>query len=429
MSLPSMLEPLKAVWKRKARYKVIYGGRASGKSFGAALHLINMTSEIKLKVLCIRQFQNNIKESVYTLLKDIIYDLELQEEFEILSHIIRHKITGSEFVFYGIARNFMEIKSFEGADICYIEEAHALTHEQFSVIDPTIRKENSEIYIVFNPQNRSDYIFQEFVEHEKKNSIVLNLNYPANPYLSNTMKNIIDEAKREDLEEYEHIYLGVPREGDDNALFSYDEIEKAMDNSLEAMKDVDMTGVFTYAADIGRFGKDHSVITKRKGFRIYDLKEKKGCNTMEIANLINSMYLTESRPPNAIFVDTIGIGAGVKDKLDEIGRRSIEANVSMRADSEDLYYNKRAECYFLLRDFVRKGGKLPDDPALKEELLAIRYIYNNTNGKILIQPKDEIKKILGRSPDKSDSVSLHFFSRINTANNNSFTNQPGGEWR
>ncbi len=420
---------LREFWATKSRYKVLYGGRASSKSYDTALHTIRLARLGKFKILCTRQFQSNIRDSVYTLLKDQIYRLQLQDEFEILHNTIRHTTTGSEYIFMGVARNIEEIKSTEGIDILWIEEATLLNKEQWDIIMPTIRKEGSEIFLVFNPGHRSDYVWQRFIENPHDNSTVKQINYTDNPYLSDTMMKVIEEAKEEDEEEYEYIYLGKVREGDDKSLFTYDEIEQAMDNSLEAMQKVDMTGIFTYSVDVARYGNDSSVITKRKGFRIYDLKKKKGLNTIELANQINSMYLNESRQPDAIFVDTIGIGAGVKDKLDEIGRSTIEANVSMRADKEDLYYNKRAECYFLLRDFVRKGGKLPDDPDLKEELLAIRYIYNNTNGKILIQPKDEIKQILGRSPDKSDSVSLHFFSQINTSENNDFTNQAGGEWR
>ena len=367
---------------------------------------------MKIKILCTRQFQSNIKESVYTLLRDTIYRMNKQHEFIILHNTITHKRTGSEFIFIGIARNIEEIKSLEGVDIMWVEESTLLTKEQWDIILPTIRKEGSEIILVFNPKNRSDFVWQRFVEHPHDDSIVKKINYTENPYLSRTMSKVIEEAKREDYDEYEHIYLGKVREGDDTALFTYDEVERAMDNSLEAMKSIDMTGVFTYAVDVARYGNDKSVRTKRRGFRIFDLIEYKDRNTMELANTVNGDYLSESTAPNGIFVDTIGVGAGVYDKLQELGRSCIEANVSMKADKIDLYANKRAEMYFNLRDFIRLGGKIPDDGDLKEELLAIRYIFSKTNGKILIQPKDEIKEILGRSPDKSDSVALHFFSQV-----------------
>ncbi len=134
---------------------------------------------------------------------------------------------------------------------------------------------------------------------------------------------------------------------------------------------------------------------------------------MELANAVSSEYSLEvDKKVNAVFVDTIGVGSGVMDRLEEKGYNAIDANASMKADSNDTYINKRAEMYFLLRDFIRKGGKVPNDEELKEELLAIRYFYSKSNGKIQIQSKDEIKEIIGRSPDKADSVALHFFSEV-----------------
>jgi len=407
---------LKEFWEQQSRYKVLYGGRASSKSHDAALQSIKLTRICNIQVLCVRQYQNSISQSVFTLVKDKIYSLELQDEYEFTLSEIRHKVTGSKYRFLGIARNIDEIKSTEGIDICWLEEAHALTNEQWDVINPTIRKESSEIWLIFNPANRTDFVWQRFVEHPHKDTVTRMINYDENPFLPETMKRVIDEAKEEDYDEYEHIYLGKVREGDDKALFTYAEIEEAMNNNLEG---VDKTGVFSYAVDVARYGSDSSVLSKRTGYQIYGMKQFAKYSTMELANVVSMEYSEEENDkPKAIFVDTIGVGAGVYDRLEEKGHRCIEANVSMRADKTDLYYNKRAEMYFNLRDFVRRGGKLPKDDELKEELLVIRYEFSNANGKIMIQSKDEIRDLLGRSPDKGDSVALHFFSevRIDRAN-------------
>lgn len=406
---------LRDFWATQSRYKILYGGRSSGKSWDTGAEMIKRSRLMRLKILCTRQFQANIKESVYTLLKDTIYRMGIQEEFTILHNTIRHNATESEFIFLGIARNIEEIKSLEGVDIMWVEESTLLTKEQWDIILPTIRKERSEIILVFNPRNRSDFVWQRFVEHPHKDSIVRSINYDENQFLSETIKAVIKEAKEEDFEEYEYIYLGKPKEGDEKALFAFDEVEKAMDNSLARVQDIDLTGVFSYGVDVARYGNDKSVITKRKGFRIYSLETYSSYSTSELANKVNDEYRAEeSKTPNGIFIDTIGVGAGVYDKVEDLGLRAIEANASMRADKTDLYYNKRAEMYFNLRDWIRKGGIIPKDDDLKEELLAIRYSFNNTNGKIIIQPKEEIKELLGRSPDKSDSIALHFFSEINT---------------
>lgn len=395
-------------WLTPSRYKILYGGRGSGKSYATALHVMMASREATLNILCLRQLQNSIRQSIYTLIKDLIFTYGLQDEFQFTIAEIRHLETGSVFKFMGISRNVDEIKSTENIDICYIEEAHALTKEQFDIINPTIRKEHSEIIILFNPQHRTDYVFQNFVERPPKEALVRKINYDENPFLSQTMHNVILEEKEKDLEEYNHIYLGVPREGDDRALFAYSDIESAMDGDLLG---VDQTGVYTIAADVARYGRDKSVTSKRNGFLIHQLEEYKDYSTMEFATVISNQC--RGQVPDAVMVDTIGVGAGVFDKLKSMGiRGTVEANAAMKAEDIKVYQNKRAEMYFNLKEFVEKGGKLPNDTELKEELLALRYFYNPTSGKIQLISKDDLKEELGRSPDKSDSVALHFFRRV-----------------
>lgn len=402
------IEGLKDFWTTPSRLKILYGGRASGKSFSAATHVMMASREVKLNILCLRQLQNSIKQSVYTLIKDLIYTEGLQKEFTFTIAEIRHNRTGSVFKFMGISRNVDEIKSTENIDICYIEEAHALSKDQWDVINPTIRKEHSEIIILFNPQHRNDFVFQTFVEKPRENSLVRKINYDENTFISDTILKVIEEEKRNDYEEYLHIYEGVPREGDDRALFAYTDIERAMDGDFVG---VDDTGVETMAVDVARYGRDSSVITKRKGQKIYGLQEYKGYSTEELAAKVDNEYRT--RPFDGVAIDTIGVGAGVYDKCKAYGLRGlIEANVSMKATDEKVYQNKRSEMYFSLKQFVVRGGKLPNDAELKEELLALTYFYNKTSGKIQLIAKDDLKEELGRSPDKSDSVALHFFREV-----------------
>ena len=408
MSNLTCIEGLKPFWATPSRLKVLYGGRASGKSYSAATHVMLASREVKLNILCLRQLQNSIRQSVYTLIKDLIYQAGYQKEFQFTIAEIRHLRTGSVFKFMGISRNVDEIKSTENIDICYIEEAHALTKDQWDIINPTIRKEHSEIIVLFNPQHRNDFVFQQFVEKEMANSIVRKINYDENPHTSETIKSVIEEEKLRDYDEYMHIYEGVPREGDDRALFAYSDIESAMDGDFMG---VDDTGVETLGVDVARYGSDKSVTSKRRGFKIYGIKEYKGYSTTELATVVDNIY--RERKYDGVAVDTIGVGAGVFDKLKQMGVRGlIEGNASMKAEEPNVYQNKRAEMYFGLREFVAQGGKLPNDKELKEELLALTYFYNTTSGKIQIVSKDDIKEIIGRSPDKSDSVALHFFRKV-----------------
>jgi len=362
---------------------------------------------MSLRILCARQFQNSISQSVYALIKDYVWKLGLQDEYQFTLSKIYHKHTKSSFSFLGINRNI---------------EAHAITKEQWETIDPTIRAEHSEIIISFNPQHRQDFSFQRFIEHPPKDTVVRIINYIENPFLSDTITKVIENAKEEDYEEYKHIYLGEPREGDDRALFAYSDIERSMDNNFSG---VDTTGVYSLGCDVARYGRDKSVITIREGHRIHSLQEFANYNTMEFATQIDRV--ASKKTPDAIFIDSIGVGAGVVDKTRQMGLTSVvDANVSMKPQDVNKYQNKRAEMYFNLKAFVETGGKLPDDRELKEELLALKYFYNETSGKIQLIKKDDLKEELGRSPDKSDSVALHFFNKVRPMAMRGHQNRQGG---
>ena len=160
---PTLNPHLRDFWGTPARNRVLYGGRDSTKSWDAAGMAIAMAQTCKLRFMCCRQFQNRIEESVYSLLKIQIERFGLTDDFTVLNTKITHKHTGSEFIFYGLARNFAEVKSTEGVDILWIEEAQFLSAEQWRDLDPTIRKEGSQIWLVFNPKYVMDFVWKNFV--------------------------------------------------------------------------------------------------------------------------------------------------------------------------------------------------------------------------------------------------------------------------
>ena len=160
---------------------------------------------MKLRFLCTRQFQNKIEESVYTLLKIQIERNGWQAKFKITDNKIVCRTTGSEFVFYGLWRSVGEIKSLESIDVHWAEEAHLLTESQWEVIDPTLRKENSQHWIVFNPRLASDFVYKRFVSRPPPDTVVRKINYTENPFLSETILKVIEAAKLEDFDRYQHV--------------------------------------------------------------------------------------------------------------------------------------------------------------------------------------------------------------------------------
>ena len=135
---------------KPCRYKVLYGGRGSGKSWAMARALLLLATQKTLRVLCVREVQNSIAESVHKLLSQQIEILGLQQFFEIQNTTIFSRINGSEFIFEGIKHNVTKIKSMEGIDICWVEEAQSITKQSIDILTPTIRKENSQIIFTFN---------------------------------------------------------------------------------------------------------------------------------------------------------------------------------------------------------------------------------------------------------------------------------------
>jgi phage terminase large subunit len=146
------------------RYKVTHGGRGAGpKSWTYARTLLSVASREKKRILCAREFMNSIADSVHALLKDQIELLNLGSYFEVQRDVVRSLDTGSEFIFIGLHNNTSKIKSMEGVDIVWIEEAESVSRESWNDLDPTIRKPGSEIWVTLNPQDPKDYICQLFL--------------------------------------------------------------------------------------------------------------------------------------------------------------------------------------------------------------------------------------------------------------------------
>lgn len=238
---PTLNPCLRPFWQQPARIKVLYGGRISSKSWDAAGFAIFLSTQVNIRVLCARQFQNKIADSVYTLLKVQIERFGLSEQFHITESNIRNIKTGSEFIFKGLWRHIDEIKSLEGIDICWIEEAHNLTKDQWEVLEPTVRKEGSEFWIIFNPKLANDFTYTKFVTGTpsislgnkifgiKGRAIKRMINYDENPFLSNTSRQNIEDAKAANLTDYEHIYKGVPKTDDMGAIISRSWVMAAID--------------------------------------------------------------------------------------------------------------------------------------------------------------------------------------------------------
>ena len=218
---PIKLQPL----FKKARYKICYGGRGGAKSWGIARALLIMAARKPLRILCAREFQASIKDSVHKLLCDQIEALGLLPFYEITQTSIRG-LNGSEFAFIGLKNNPTNIKSFEGVDICWVEEGQTVSRLSWNILIPTIRKAGSEIWVSFNPDLETDETYQRFVVKPPRDAIIIKINWSDNPWFPETLKLEKDALKERDPQAYNVVWEGMCRRTVDGAIFA-NEMQRA----------------------------------------------------------------------------------------------------------------------------------------------------------------------------------------------------------
>lgn len=251
------------------RYKIFYGGRGGGKSWSVARALILIASMKKVRVLCTRELQVSIADSVYKLLCDQIADMKLAPYFYITKTSILCTVTGSEFIFKGLRLNAMEIKSMEGINICWVEEAQAVSAESWEFLIPTIRTKGSEIWITFNPLNPDDATWQRFVLNPPDDAIVQKINWNDNPWFPDELEKERRYCERVDPDAYSYIWEGNPRIFTDAQIFR----NKFVVEEFDTPRDVR----FYHGADWG-FANDPTTLIRSfiKGDRLYIDREAYG---------------------------------------------------------------------------------------------------------------------------------------------------------
>lgn len=216
-TLPPKLEPFE---KCSARYKVAYGGRGSGKSWGVARLLLDFGTRARLRILCAREIQRTIAESVHQLLRDQIAALDISEFYDVTDNAIRGA-NGTEFYFAGLrSQDAHKLKSFEGVDLCWVEEAQVVSKRSWDVLLPTIRKPLSEIWVTMNPELDSDETYARFVAHPPENAIVVKLNWSDNPWFPDVLDLERRTLQARDPEAYANVWEGECRSAVEGAIYA-----------------------------------------------------------------------------------------------------------------------------------------------------------------------------------------------------------------
>lgn len=254
---------------RPMRYKVPYGGRGSSKSWTVARILVMMAYQPSLfkhdkkflRILCARELQNSITESVHALLSKQIEIMGLSHCFKIEKTRIVCIRNGSEFIFSGIQKNVNKIKSMEGIDICWVEEAELVSNNSWEVLIPTIRQPGSEIWITFNPNEDTDPTWKRFVINRPPNCDAFEVNWIHNPWFPKELMDEKDYLYAVDAEAAEHVWGGKTNTRSNAVIFrgkyKIASMEPVVDHEFE---ENNWFGPY-YGADWG-FSDDPCVLVK-----------------------------------------------------------------------------------------------------------------------------------------------------------------------
>ena len=393
--------PCLEVFRNPAPYKISYGGRGSGKSWSFASLLSQKLTAEKHNLLCCREIQKSLEDSSYKLLVETIERLNLKG-WVIKKDTLENE-NGSRVIFRGLKdlRAGNAIKSLEGYDLAWLEEAQAISLESLQLLLPTIRMNGSEIWACYNPNTEEDAI--EMLK-QREGAICVKCNWSDNPWFTERLAKEREADYKFNPELARHIWEGEYLAQADNAVMSRLAVHEAME------REVDSEGDYQIAVDVARYGSDSSIISMRKGLKMIDLKEYKNISLVELCGHIEVM--AGNNHDMTIKVDETGVGGGVVDILQGRGYRNvIGINFGSKPQDTDKFADLPSEmwCTFPISDV-----SLLNDSGLFHELTDRRFSYDH-KARRQIESKDSYKaRNGGKSPDKADSVlMLYYEPKIN----------------
>jgi len=330
LTVPSVYKPL---WKQHARYYFIRGGRGSGKSWAVADYLIiRLLQNPNLNLVCLREVQRSIDKSSKKLLEDRINTLNLGDYFEITRTEIRTKKGRGIIIFNGLQDHTVDsIKSLEGFDLCWVEEAQTISEYSLELLIPTIRAKNSKLFFTYNPQNETDPIEQ--LKAEKENKVVIHSTYLDNNFVPDAIVEEAEEMKSKRLSKYNHIYLG--QYGQAEGLI-FENVEYRMIRESEIKGLICVQGLdFGYTNDPSAFCINY-IDEKNKIFYVFDGFYKKGLLNSQIAEEIKKLQAhkhiiyADSAEPKSI--ETLRIDGITRIRPAIKGKDSVNAGIDFLLD-------------------------------------------------------------------------------------------------
>jgi phage terminase large subunit len=388
--------PCLEVFRKHAPYKLTAGGRGSGKSWSIASLLMQELTAEKHNLVCCREIQKSLDDSVYKLCVETIVRLHLSG-WNVLRDVLEHE-NGSRVIFRGLKdlRAGNAIKSLEGYDRAWIEEAQSVSAESLQMLIPTIRMNGSEIWASYNPNTEEDAIESLKL---REGAVVIKCNWNDNPWFTEKLAKDREADYKFNPELARHIWEGEYLSQADNSVMSRLAVHEAME------REISDEGDWEIAVDVARYGSDSSIISMRKGLVLKALKEYKNISLVELCGHIEVM--AGNNHDMRIKVDETGVGGGVVDILQSRGYREVVGiNFGSKANEEDKFADLPSEmwCTFPISEV-----SLINDSSLFHELTDRRFSYDR-KARRQIESKDSYKaRNGGKSPDRADSVLMLFY--------------------
>lgn len=335
---------------RPHRYKVLYGGRGGAKSWGIARALLIQGTQKDLRVLCCRETQKSIDDSVHQLLSDQIEQLGLTSFYEVLRDEIRSRKNDTTFVYAGLRHNVDNIKSKEALDIVWVEEAHNVSKSSWAKLIPTLRKDGSEIWVSFNPELETDDTYVRFVKRPPSTAKVVEISYKDNPWFPPVLQQEMEDLQATDPDECLHVYGGKCKTAVDGAIFAK-ELRAAADEGRICKVPYDRSKPVETFWDLGK--RDHTSIWFAQfiGFeyRIIDFYENSGKDLEHYMLELQSrsyVYGTYWLPHDAQ-ADRLGSKKTIEEQLRAEGLRTVRIVPKVsRVDGINAARTIFPSCYF-----------------------------------------------------------------------------------
>ena len=432
--LPAWAAPL----FRPSRYKVVYGGRGSGKTWAVAAVLVLLSAQRPMRIACLREIQHSIAESSKKVIEGTISRLQLDDYFDIQKQAIYAR-NGSTFLFRGMsditARN---VYGLEDVDLCWFEEAQSLSWESREILFPTIRKPGSELIFTFNPKNRSDAIWQTFCTDNPRRdeALIVEVNFDQNPWFPDELERERQLCLQTEPERYAHTWLGQPDDaGQVRKVLPYELLQTCVDAWDKRGRLMGRMHAGLDVADAEEaVTSNRCALAARKGPALTYLESWYGGHNLHATARRADQYCRE-HGVGRLYYDAGGMGAGIRSHLRQFGRRAYGArpvnfggqvegpdrHISHDVSNRDFFARRNGQLAWALRLRAQRTARLMDgEPIPPEQCLFIDPSLpgladvltelgqpewkENTSGRVVIDKMPDGSM----SPDRFDAVCLSF---------------------